>query len=86
MAKTLMKILPRLFLCFVLPIIGWNSALAAPELESPDCIEQYKHPSPGIGELAAMLKDKRFKSFYKKMEQDALTFKLTTQDKLHAEL
>ena len=58
MAKTLMKILPRLFLCFVLPIIGWNSALAAPELESPDCIEQYKHPSPGIGELAAMLKDK----------------------------
>lgn len=86
MAKTLMKILPRLFLYFVLPMIGWNPGSAAPALESPDCIEQYKHPSPGIGELSAMLKNKRFKSFYKKMEQDALTFKLTTQDNIHDEL
>lgn len=84
--KTLMKILPRLFLYFVLPMVGWNSGLSAPALESPDCIEQYKHPSPVIGELAAMLKDKRFKSFYKKMEQDALTFKVTTQDNVHTEL
>lgn len=82
----MIKILPLLSLYFVLPTIGWNARAAAPVLESPDCVEQYKHPSSAIRELAAKLEDKRLKSFYKEMEQHALTFKPTTQENVHTEL
>lgn len=66
-------------------LIGDN-VVANSVLPPPNNISQFDHKSPTILNLSAMLKDKKFKSFYNEMKQHSLTFQPLTEDTIKAEL